>query len=27
MNERTITVPLAWFPRLLKATPEQLENR
>ena len=26
MNKRTITVPLAWFPRLLKATPEQLEN-
>ena len=23
---RTIGVPLAWFPRLLDATPEQLEN-
>lgn len=23
---RTITVPLAWFPRLLHATPEQREN-
>ena len=23
---RTITVPLAWYPRLLHATPEQREN-
>ena len=23
---RTITVPLAWYPRLLHATPEQLSN-
>ena len=23
---RTITVPLAWYPRLLHATPEQLNN-
>ncbi len=23
---RTITVPLAWFPRLLDATPEQRQN-
>ncbi len=23
---RTLGVPLAWFPRLLKASPEQLEN-
>lgn len=23
---RTITVPLAWFPRLLHATPEQRKN-
>ncbi|MCT7952368.1 DUF2442 domain-containing protein [Ancylothrix sp. C2] len=26
MDGRIITVPLAWFPRLLKATPEQLEK-
>lgn len=26
MDGRTITVPLAWFPRLLKATPEQLSK-
>jgi len=26
MDGRTLTVPLAWFPRLLKATPEQLEK-
>ncbi|NEO57021.1 MAG: DUF2442 domain-containing protein [Okeania sp. SIO3B5] len=25
MDGRTITVPLAWYPRLLKATPEQLQ--
>jgi len=24
MDGRTITVPLVWYPRLLKATPEQL---
>lgn len=24
MDGRTITVPLAWYPRLLHATPEQL---
>ena len=23
---RVITVPLAWYPRLLNATPEQLQN-
>lgn len=26
MDGRTITVPLAWFPRLLSATSEQLQN-
>ena len=26
MDGRTITVPLAWYPRLLNATPEQREN-
>lgn len=26
MDGRTITVPLAWFPRLLHATPEQRLN-
>jgi len=26
MDGRTITIPLAWFPRLLKATPAQLEK-
>ena len=26
MDGRTITVPLAWYPRLLKATPEQLQE-
>lgn len=26
MDGRTITVPLAWFPRLAAATPEQLAN-
>ena len=26
MDGRTITVPLAWYPRLLNATPAQLEN-
>lgn len=26
MDGRTISVPLAWFPRLLKATKEQLSN-
>ena len=26
MDGRIITVPLAWFPRLLKATPEQLQK-
>jgi Protein of unknown function (DUF2442) len=26
MDGRTITVPLAWYPRLLHATPEQLNN-
>jgi Protein of unknown function (DUF2442) len=26
MDGRVITVPLAWYPRLLKATPEQLAN-
>src|SRR5215207_6275653 len=26
MDGRTITVPLAWYPRLLHATPEQLAN-
>ncbi|MBC2717977.1 MAG: DUF2442 domain-containing protein [Desulfobacteraceae bacterium] len=26
IDGRTITVPLAWFPRLLHATPEQREN-
>ncbi|MCT7967036.1 DUF2442 domain-containing protein [Laspinema sp. D1] len=26
MDGRTLTVPLAWFPRLLKASPEQLEK-
>lgn len=26
MDGRTITVPLAWYPRLLKATPEQLAH-
>ena len=26
MDGRTLTVPLAWFPRLLKATPEQLKK-
>lgn len=26
MDRRTLTVTLAWFPRLLKATPEQLEK-
>jgi hypothetical protein len=26
MDGRTITVPLAWYPRLLKATPKQRRN-
>ncbi|MGB7415421.1 MAG: DUF2442 domain-containing protein [Thermosynechococcaceae cyanobacterium] len=26
MDGRIITVPLAWYPRLLNATPEQLSN-
>ena len=26
MDGRTIIVPLAWYPRLLDATPEQREN-
>jgi len=26
MDGRNITVPLAWYPRLLHATPEQLNN-
>ena len=26
MDGRTITVPLAWYPRLLQATPEQLAH-
>jgi hypothetical protein len=26
MDGRTISVPLAWYPRLLSATPEQLRN-
>jgi hypothetical protein len=26
MDGRTITVPLAWYPRLLHATPEQRAN-
>ncbi|MEO0540273.1 MAG: DUF2442 domain-containing protein [Cyanobacteria bacterium P01_A01_bin.105] len=26
MDGRTITVPLVWYPRLLKATPEQQQN-
>ena len=26
MDGRTITVPLAWYPRLLHATPEQRNN-
>jgi hypothetical protein len=26
MDGRTISVPLAWYPRLLKATPAQREN-
>jgi len=26
MDGRTITVPLAWYPRLLHATPQQLSN-
>ena len=26
LNGRTITVPLAWYPRLLHATPEQKAN-
>ena len=26
MDGRTITVPLAWYPRLLHATPEQREH-
>lgn len=26
MDGRTITVPLAWYPRLLHATPEQRRN-
>lgn len=26
MDGRTITVPLAWYPRLLDATPEQRKN-
>jgi hypothetical protein len=26
MDGRTITVPLAWYPRLLRATHEQLAN-
>ncbi|MCT7994825.1 DUF2442 domain-containing protein [Laspinema olomoucense] len=26
MDGRTITVPLAWYPRLLHATPEQLSQ-
>ncbi|MGB3513005.1 MAG: DUF2442 domain-containing protein [Microcoleaceae cyanobacterium] len=26
MDGRTITVPLAWYPRLLKATSEQLQK-
>ena len=26
VDGRTVSVPLVWFPRLSKATPEQLEN-
>lgn len=26
MDGRTISVPLAWYPRLLNATPEQRQN-
>jgi len=26
LDGRTITVPLAWYPRLLHATPEQRQN-
>ncbi len=26
MDGRTITVPLVWYPRLLKATPEQRQS-
>jgi hypothetical protein len=26
MDGRTISVPLAWYPRLLQASPEQLAN-
>lgn len=26
MDGRTITVPLAWYPRLLRATPDQRQN-
>lgn len=26
MDGRTITVPLAWYPRLLQATPDQLAH-
>ena len=26
LDGRTITVPLAWYPRLLRATPAQREN-
>ena len=26
MDGRTISVPLVWYPRLLHATPEQLQN-
>ena len=26
MDGRTISVPLAWYPRLLKATPQQRQN-
>ncbi len=26
IDERTITVPLAWYPRLLHATPQQRKN-
>ncbi|CAD0231036.1 hypothetical protein NO758_03127 [Planktothrix agardhii] len=27
MDGRTLTTPLAWFPRLLKANPEQLNYK
>lgn len=26
LDGRTITVPLAWYPKLLHATPEQIKN-